>query len=455
MTYMKSNILFILIDSFRADYFYEHKKSFSTPNIDRLIKKGVYCKQSISCADGTAVAMGGIFTGLYSVNSGISTYKLKSKKPNYFNHLQKLGYNIFTTLPHYAGVDVALSAYFKQTSNNFQSNFERLDKGYGEDIVRRLDNNNLKEPWFHFLYLGDLHMSNVTRTMEIPKRFDSKEFGENKFERSISLVDYWLGKFLEKIDLESTLLIITADHGDYVPMSEKRDQDYIPEFTKTVNVTKKVLPKFLWPAAKRFARKTRTKIQEKRFDEATKNLTELEKRNLRTRAGWYLYDDLVRTPLLFCGSNISEGKLIKNQVGNVDIFPTILDLIGVSQMDEDIDGESFFPLIKDESGRSNPIYLETASVIKDEMLGKMVGIRTPEFKYFRSRESPKERVHLYNLQNDPLEENNLAEINQDMVNNMEQILSNFLVKLNENASEELSPEEANIVESELKRLGYM
>ena len=452
---MKSNILFILIDSFRADYFYEHKKSFSTPNIDRLIKKGVYCKQSISCADGTAVAMGGIFTGLYSVNSGISTYKLKSKKPNYFNHLQKLGYNIFTTLPHYAGVDVALSAYFKQTSNNFQSNFERLDKGYGEDIVRRLDNNNLKEPWFHFLYLGDLHMSNVTRTMEIPKRFDSKEFGENKFERSISLVDYWLGKFLEKIDLESTLLIITADHGDYVPMSEKRDQDYIPEFTKTVNVTKKVLPKFLWPAAKRFARKTRTKIQEKRFDEATKNLTELEKRNLRTRAGWYLYDDLVRTPLLFCGSNISEGKLIKNQVGSVDIFPTILDLIGVSQMDEDIDGESFFPLIKDESGRSNPIYLETASVIKDEMLGKMVGIRTPEFKYFRSRESPKERVHLYNLQNDPLEENNLAEINQDMVNNMEQILSNFLVKLNENASEELSPEEANIVESELKRLGYM
>ena len=113
-----------------------------------------------------------------------------------------------------------------------------------------------------------------------------------------------------------------------------------------MNVTKKVLPKFLWPAAKRFARKTRTKIQEKRFDEATKNLTELEKRNLRTRAGWYLYDDLVRTPLLFCGSNISEGKLIKNQVGSVDIFPTILDLIGVSQMDEDIDGESFFSIDK-------------------------------------------------------------------------------------------------------------
>ena len=39
--------------------------------------------------------------------------------------------------------------------------------------------------------------------------------------------------------------------------------------------------------------------------------------------------------------------------------------------------------------------------------------------------------------------------------NMELILSYFLVKLNVNASEELSDEESRIVESELKRLGYM
>ena len=38
---------------------------------------------------------------------------------------------------------------------------------------------------------------------------------------------------------------------------------------------------------------------------------------------------------------------------------------------------------------------------------------------------------------------------------MELILSNFLVTLDVNASEELSDEESRIVESELKRLGYM
>jgi len=452
---MKSNILFLLVDSFRADYFYDHEKSFSTPNIDKMIKEGTYFTQSISCADGTAVAMGGIFTGLYPTNSGINSYQLKSKKPNYFNHLQKLGYDIFTTLPHYAGVDMVLSAYLKQTGDNFQSKFERLDTGYGDDILKRLSADKSKKPWFHFMYLGDLHMSNVTRTMDIPKRFDSEKFGKNKFERSISVIDYWLGKFLEKIDLESTLVIITADHGDYIPINDVRDHHFIPEFTKSVSIAKNLLPKPLWPLTKKIAKQIRLKIQEKRFNDATKNFTELEKRSLRTRAGWYLFDDLVRTPLLFCGNNAPHDKLINNQVASVDIFPSILDLLDLPQIDEDVDGESFVPLLQNESSSSNPIYLETASIEMDDVLGKMVGIRTSEYKYFRSRKSSKEKIHLYDLKNDPLEENNLAKINFELVKQMESILSNFLITFDDNASEKLSDEEAKIVENELKRLGYM
>ena len=452
---MNSNVLLIVIDSFRADYFYEHKKSYSTPNIDQLIKNGTYFTESISCGDGTAVALGSIFTGLYPFNSGINTFQHKTIKSNYFTHLQKLGYNIFTTVPNYAGIDKMLSTWIKQGGNNFRSNFERLDEGYGNDVIKRLDKNNLKEPWFHFLYLGDLHKSNITQTMDIPKQFNSEKFGENKIERSISIIDNWLGKFLKKIDLKSTLIIITADHGEYIPIEGKRDQDYTPEFTKPVKITKKILPKSLWPFAKKIAKKTRTKIQEKRFDDATKKITELEKRSLRYRAGEYLFDNLVRTPLLFCGNQTDNGKLIKKQVANIDIFPTILDLIGLSQINEKIDGESLVPLLKNELSRSNPIYLETASIVKDEMLGKAVGIRTSEYKYFRLRKSSKEKVHLYDLKNDPLEEHNLVKINPEIVESMELILSNFLIKLDVNASEEISDEEAKKVEDELKRLGYM
>jgi len=138
----------------------------------------------------------------------------------------------------------------------------------------------------------------------------------------------------------------------------------------------------------------------------------------------------------------------------VNIFPTILDLVGLPQMDDQIDGESLVPLLKGESNKSNPVYMETASIVKDELLGKVVGVRTSEYKYFRSRRSPKENIHLYDLKNDPLEKNNLSKINPEIVKNMELILSNFLVKLNVNVSEP-DDEESRLIESELKRLGYM
>ena len=38
----KPNIFFLLIDSFRADKFYGKEKTSVTPNLDSLIKEGVY-----------------------------------------------------------------------------------------------------------------------------------------------------------------------------------------------------------------------------------------------------------------------------------------------------------------------------------------------------------------------------------------------------------------------------
>ncbi len=460
MNNMASNILFIVIDSLRADYCYDHKKSFSTPNLDKIIENGTYFSKSITCADGTALVLGSIFTGLYPYHSGINSYILDTEKPNFFNHLGKLGYNVYTTVPFYVGVDRLIQNFIKQGdgsnfTSEFESKFEHLDEGYGDDVLKRLDENNLKEPWFQFIYLADLHMSNVTKTMNVPKRFDSEKFGENTYEKMISLIDEWLGKFLAKIDLKSTLVVLISDHGDYIPITGKRETDYIPAWTKTVKIGKKLLPKSFWPTAKKLTNKTRTIVQQKRFDYATRHLTNLEKRNSRTRAGSFLFDDLVHTPLIFYGNHVDEGKLVKNQVGNVNIFPTILDLVGLPQMNEEIDGESLVPLLKSESNKSDPVYMETASIVKTEMLGKVAGIRTSEYKYFRSRESPKENVHLYDLQNDTLEENNLAKTNPEIVKNMELILSNFLVNLDVELDPEFNYEETVLLENELKKLGYM
>ena len=447
---MNSNILFFVIDAFRADYCNNKNKSSFTPNLDKLIKNGVSFNQAISTADATSVSLGSIFTGLNPYNSEIYTFNSKTNKSNFFNHLQKLGYNLYLTLQNSMTVK-RFSSNINSPKSVFQSQVHHLNEGYGDEIIKRLDKSNLREPWFHLIHLMDLHHPII-----IPKEFDSKKFGINEYEKSISVTDYWLGKFLEKIDLNSTLVVITADHGEYVSESKIRDLDYEPELKNINKIATKIIPKNLKPSAKIFFLNAKKSIKNIRFNNATKKMTELQKRNLRTRAGLYLYDDLIRVPLIFTGNCISTRKIIHNQVPSIGIFPTILDLIGLQQMNEKIDGVSLIPLIKNQSFIENPIYIETAAVTPPpELTGDVVGIRTHEFKYFRSRKNPKKNVHLYNLKNDPLEETNLIKINSEMADKMELILINFLKKSKSSISKNIMDEETREIQNELKKLGYV
>ena len=447
---MNSNILFFVIDGFRADYCNNENKLSFTPNLDKLIKNGVSFNQAISSADATSVSLGSIFTGLNPYNSEIYTFKTKTNKQNFFNHLQKLDYNLYLTLPNSMAIK-RISSNINSPKSIFQSQFHHLDEGYGDEILKKLDESNLKQPWFHLIHLMDLHHPII-----IPQEFDSKKFGTNDYEKSISVTDYWLGKFLEKIDLNSTLVIITADHGEYVSLSETRDLDYEPEFKNMIKIATKILPKNLKPFAIKITQNIKTSIKNIRFNNATKKLTNLQKRNLRTRAGLYLYDDLIRVPLIFTGNCIFTKKIIPHQIASIGIFPTILDLVELPQMDEKIDGESLISLIKNQSFIEKPIYIESAAVTPPpELTGNVVGIRTPQFKYFRSRKNPKQNVHLYDLKNDPLEETNLIKIDSEMVDKMELILLNFLKKSKPSISKNIVDEETQEILKELKKLGYM
>ena len=36
----------------------------------------------------------------------------------------------------------------------------------------------------------------------------------------VSAIDYWIGEIIKNVDLENTLVVLTADHGDYIPVIE-------------------------------------------------------------------------------------------------------------------------------------------------------------------------------------------------------------------------------------------
>ena len=61
---MKPNILFIILDGLQSDKFYGPKKTSITPNIDLLIKKGVYFDQTISPGSCSVPSIASIMTSL-------------------------------------------------------------------------------------------------------------------------------------------------------------------------------------------------------------------------------------------------------------------------------------------------------------------------------------------------------------------------------------------------------
>ena len=65
------------------------------------------------------------------------------------------------------------------------------------------------------------------------------------------------------------------------------------------------------------------------------------------------------------------------------------------------------PLINGGELKEIPIFIQSGDK-QEQKDSLVVGIRTSKFKYYRSRKNPKENIHLYNLENDPFEKNNLV-----------------------------------------------
>ena len=277
----------------------------------------------------------------------------------------------------------------------------------------------------------------------------------------ISSIDSWIGKFVEKIDLQKTLFIITADHATFVPSANVNDKVISFEVdAEKHKITRKInnkLPENLKPLRTKvfFAleniRKQRKKQILKKLD-----LKPHEKRALLWQRGDLdrtLFDDQVHIPLLLFSSNIPKDKKISHLIRQIDIFPTIVDLLGISAKNEP-NGVSLVPLLKGKTMEESPVYMESTPLIQKKS-NDVIGIRTSNYKYFRDSNDPKKRIHLYDLINDPLEEKNVSANHPEVISEMENILQTIINEKITKSDEEFSEKEAKMIEDELQRLGYI
>jgi len=452
---MRPNIIFFLIDGLRSEQFYGNNRTCKTPNIDSLVNKGMYFEQAISSADGTVTSLNTIFSSKFQVASAAKYQKIVLNEGNLIDILKKNGYHVYGIFSNFTSF-TSLRECFENENNRYdwlEPNIppETLSTGLAKKIIQLLESKK-QEPCFYYFHVFDLHPLREGRKPTGLEDFNTEKFGSNLYERTISSIDFWLGKILEHVDMND-IIILTADHGERVPYGGLREVDFEPKLEHTVDFGKKILPKSTHKIGGQFLSNIRNLAGKRKLNKSNKKLTNYQKRSRDPYFTFSLFDEILHVPLLFAGNLIRPG-IITKQVRHVDIFPTICELADIPLFDIKISGESLLSLTNENSQEENPNYLHTMPHQKLSPLD-MVGLRTSKYKYFRATRNPKENVNLYDLSNDPYENNNIAQTHKQLVTHLEKKMLELEKDNLSEYDEEISDEEMQKISSELKRLGYI
>jgi arylsulfatase A-like enzyme/Flp pilus assembly protein TadD len=327
------NVLLISIDTCRADYLscygYKHK---TTPNIDKLAKEGILFENVISPVPLTLPAHCSILTGTIPPYHGVHAnvdYKMDQSNETL---AQTLKANNFTT-----GAIVSSFVMDSQTGldkgfDSYNDEFEEKILGLNQYPERRgsestrfaldwLDNHKDKK-FFLFLHYYDPH-----ETYQPPEPFASK-YRSNPYAGEIAFTDDCIGKVLTKLKelglYDSTLIIITSDHGEMLGEHGERSH------------------------------------------------------------GYFIYQSAIKVPLIFKLPGRHQRKVVKEMVGLIDIIPTLYSLIGI-ELPSHLQGVSLVDFINGNkpAKKERNMYCETFMPTKYDT-NSLLGVLTNRFKYIQT-----------------------------------------------------------------------
>jgi len=439
------NLILISIDTLRADHLGSYGYSRNTsPRLDQRAAQGTVFLNAISASSWTLPAHTTLLTGLEPIAHNLYAYPgataLPSDEMTLAGTLREAGFR---------------TAAF--TGGGFLSHVRGLDNGF--EILRskgRRFEENLPdaEAWLTSLDPGERfflfrHGFNTHRPYKPPppydRRFcrdytgdyDTEDFHPTKprpspedlvylisqYDGEIAYVDDLLSDFLDQAEetgmLANTLLVIVSDHGD--EWYEHGKMDHIHT----------------------------------------------------------LYDELLRVPLIFVGPGMaSQG--IERQIGLIDVFPTICDLLGVTPKGP-VQGNSWAENIRgeDDSGsgsRGSATFAYTAfekypyqlaSVRTDQwklVVWSLAGMRgldpkseeePPQYVY-KFRDRTDDFVELFDLAEDPAEQRDVSSKHPDVVEKLTELLAQ---RKRESEPFEIRPVDITIIDraylKALRALGYL
>ena len=437
----------------------------------------MYFTNAYSSVDGTILSLNTIFNGDFQIGNAARYQKVSLKQNNLIDVLKKNGYRVYGSLPNFASFNTLLQQFENKTDEKIKGKNEEVDPvaaqfkqekiegshseyernkatfptGLTQKIIQILESTEKQEPYFCYFHIFDLHPLREGKMPIGIEDFGDEEYGNSTYAKTVSSIDFWLGKILENINLDNTILILTSDHGERIPYDNVRAVDFEPKLENTVSIGKKILPKSAHNMGGKFLYNIRKSVGKRKLEKSNKTLTNYEKRSRDPYFTLSLFDELIHVPLIFVGNSI-EQRIITKQARNVDVAATIYEFLDITENSKKT-GKSLLALA-DENVEERFQYLHTMPYQKLSS-SDMVGIRTDEYKYFRFARNLNENVHLYNLRDDPHENENIAEKNKELVSQFEEKISEFEKNDLSDEEDDISEEEKKRISSELKILGYM
>ena len=216
------------------------------------------------------------------------------------------------------------------------------------------------------------------------------------------------------------------------------------------------VPKNLFPLKKKIGkiiRSSRKKLNSSKINDDI--LSTYEKRVLfgsRMSEGHRMFDDLLKIPLVMTGPNVPCNNIVKKMIRQVDIFPSILNLISLPSPNN-IDGENIFSLKYDDNNKTLFSHIESPPAVKNQSI-KYIGLRNSEFKFIQDIDGNSQSYELYDLTNDPNEEKNLVSEKPEQI----EIFKKELFEIRKNkisqSDSKFDYNEKQKIDDVLKKLGY-
>ena len=387
------NFLFIITHD-TGDLFGSYSKGVNTPNLDQLAHSGVVFTNHYCTAPQCSPSRGSILTGQFPHTHGLmglANYGwFLNSEHTIPKELTRHGYSTHLIGLQHEHENPSKLGYQNISDRNVMPWVDNVTPQVVE-FLTKVNEGKIQQPFYCSIGFFDTHRpfifpDDISQVSEedviIPKYLpDTPEVRSEiaNLYSSIKTVDRGIGRILETLRkcsfFEDTIVIFTVDHGPALP-----------------------------------------------------------------RAKCTLYDPGIKTALIInWPSKIKEGKIQKELLSNIDLFPTILDLSGIP-IPKQIQGQSFKNLLLNEKYAEQE-YIFAELTYHDIGFNPIRAIRTKEWKFIKNFTpldylfeipddviespsakawlnyhpeyyTPRSKEELYDLKNDPMEQINLAEDSQ-------------------------------------------